>query len=146
VVPGDKVNGVTATSKDYPAIDGTLITANGDSIAVSLKELDSPHPQAILNDAHKVNLVGRTYNMSNVTMYADAPRMDLDWLTRFAYNGPLTGRLVSGGVIDTIVVRTRAGYVTIRKGQVVNGVPPAWVSPGYDTTPPAVRQRPSRDP
>jgi len=126
LTPGEPLNGVPVTSPDYPVIDGTFTTPSGDSVPVSLKQLTSSNPLTILQDVSKANQTGQVFGINNVTMIVDAPNIDTTQLTTFANNGPLTGAALNQGVVNTVVVKTSSGYVTITNGSVTNGLPAGW--------------------
>lgn len=59
-------------------------------------------------------------------MVVDAPNMNIGKLKDFAANGPLSGKAVNEGVVNTVIVKTAGGYVTIKNGSVADGVPTVW--------------------
>jgi hypothetical protein len=126
LTPGELLNGRPVTSPDYPVLDGWYRYSGTKDTPVSLKQLSSENPMAILQDVRKANDVGRLYGITDAAMVVDAPKMSADRLTKFAEGGPLTGKALEQGVIDTVVVKTADGYVTVSKGAVVPGLPKGW--------------------
>jgi filamentous hemagglutinin len=88
--------------------------------------LSSSNPLSILADVRKANDTGSKYGIKDATMYVDAPNMTAAQVSNFASNGPLTGTALQQGVIDTVIVKTSTGYITIKNGNVTSGLPQGW--------------------
>nr|WP_306807524.1 VENN motif pre-toxin domain-containing protein [Snodgrassella alvi] len=123
---GSKLNGKAITSSDYPVIDGWYTAASGEKFPVSLKEITSSNPLAILQDVSKANKTGKEFNILDATMYVDAKNMSSEQLIKFAKNGPLSGNALQQGVINQIIVKTKDGFVTIKPKSVLNSKPKGW--------------------
>jgi len=123
---GELMNGVRLTSNDYPVIDGWHNPPQANPVPVSLKELSTDRPMAILDNVRDANKKGQIYGIDNVTMVVNAPNIDKAALMKFAQNGPLTGKALDQGIVNTVVVKTSSGYVTIKNGSIVEGLPKGW--------------------
>ena len=127
LTPGQEVNGRRSAGSDYPAIDGWYVSQNqSKAVPISLKETSSASPSYLLTQTRKINEVGADFSVKDVTLYADAPNMSAAKLMDFARGGPLAGNALNTGVVNTIVVKTAEGYVTIESGRARMGLPDWW--------------------
>ncbi|WP_256099222.1 filamentous hemagglutinin N-terminal domain-containing protein [Variovorax sp. SG517] len=132
-IPGESINGIVHTGTDYPAIDGTLILADGSKVPVSLKggagRLGSPN--AVLTQVGSTVDTGLKYNMNGITVAVDAPLLNSQSMIDFTQNGTKATTLLSRGSVNQIIVNTSDGFVTITldsngKAAASAGLPSTW--------------------
>ena len=121
---GGKFTGAPKASQQ--AHDGFYLTAQGESVAVDLKLLESANPMRILKETSDVIASGGKIGLKDITILVDAPNMTIARITEFALNGNLTKGMLNEGVVNQVIVRVGNEVVTISSGKVTPGYPVGW--------------------